>query len=394
MNACHRRLAVLPCTFVLYKSENSVIMVVGNMCEGRKTMAYKILSINPGSTSTKVGVFEDGKLLFSETVRHSKEELDKFAAITDQADMRLELITKMLTENGIDINSMDAYVGRGGIIAPLESGVYSVNDKMVDDIFHTKASKHASCLGGLFARKLGDKNGKPSFVVDPVVVDERPAVAKVSGLPGHDRACVFHALNQKAVAHNYAKENGKAYEDCRLVVAHMGGGITVGAHANGKVIDVNDGFNGEGPFSPERCGGIQMDAVINMCFSGEYTKADMMAFANKKGGVSAHLNTNDMREVERRASEGDEKAKLIFEAMAYNVAKEIGAMAAVLSYDIDAVILTGGLAYSKPFVKLITDRVAKIAPTVIYPGEDELQALCDGALRVLRKEENVKEYKG
>lgn len=357
-------------------------------------MSYKIMCINPGSTSTKVGVFEDEKLIFSDTVRHSTEELNKFAAITDQEGMRIELITKMLADNNIDINSMDAYVGRGGIIAPLESGIYSVNDKMVHDIFHTKAAKHASCLGGLFARRLGDKNGKPSFVVDPVVVDERPAVARVSGLPGHERACVFHALNQKAVAHRYAKEHNKSYEESRLVIAHMGGGITVGAHAGGRVIDVNDGFNGEGPFSPERCGGMQFDTVVNMCFSGEYTKADMLAFANKKGGVNAHLNTNDMREVEKRAAEGDEKAALVFEAMAYNISKEIGAMAAVLSCDVEAIILTGGLAYSKTFTKMISERVEKLAPVVIYPGEDELQALCDGALRALRGEEAVKEYKG
>lgn len=357
-------------------------------------MPYRILSINPGSTSTKVGVFEDEKLIFCDTVRHSKQELDKFAAITDQADMRLELITKMLADNNIDINSMDAYVGRGGIIAPLESGVYAVNDKMIHDIFHTKASKHASCLGGLFARKLGDKNGKPSFVVDPVVVDERIQIAKISGLPEYPRACVFHALNQKAVARKYARENNIPYEKCRLIVAHMGGGITVGAHEYGKVIDVNDGFNGEGPFSPERCGGLQVDAVVNMCFSGNYTKADVLALANKRGGVSAHLDTNDMREVEKRAAEGDEKAKLVFEAMAYNIAKEIGAMAAVLSYKVDAVILTGGLAYSKPFTQMISERVDGIAPIVIYPGEDELAALCDGALRVLRGEEQVKEYLG
>ena len=354
----------------------------------------KVLCINPGSTSTKVGVFEDGKQVFSDTVRHSKEELDKFAAITDQENMRLELITKMLADNNIDINSMDAYVGRGGIIAPLESGVYNVNDKMVHDIFHTKAAKHASCLGGLFARRLGDKNGKPSFVVDPVVVDERPEIAKVSGLPGYERACVFHALNQKAVAHRYSKEHNVSYSKTRLVIAHMGGGITVGAHEYGKVVDVNDGFNGEGPFTPERCGGMQMDTVVNMCFSGKYTQADMVAFANKKGGVTAHLNTNDMREVEKRVEEGDKHAALVFEAMAYNIAKEIGAMAAVLSYNVDAVILTGGLAYSKPFTKLIADRVSKIAPVVIYPGEDELQALCDGAMRVLTGEETAKDYKG
>lgn len=354
----------------------------------------RILSINPGSTSTKVGVFEDETLLFSDTVRHSKEELDKFAAITDQENMRLELITKMLKENGYDIDSMDAYVGRGGIIAPLESGVYTVNDKMMYDLVHTKAAKHASCLGGMFARRLGDRNGKPSFVVDPVVVDERIDIAKVSGLPGHDRACVFHPLNQKAVARRYAREHGKKYEDCNLVVAHMGGGITVGAHRKGRVIDVNDGFNGEGPFSPERCGGIQVDTIINMCFSGEYTKADMLAFVNKKGGVSAHLNTNDMREVEKRVEEGDALAKRVFEALIYNVAKQIGAMAAAMSFDVDAIILTGGLAYSKILTKKLEEYTGKIAPIVIYPGEDELKALTEGALRVLRGEEEAKEYKG
>jgi butyrate kinase len=357
-------------------------------------MKYRILSINPGSTSTKVGVFENEELIFEGTVRHSKDELDKFESITDQADMRLEYITRLLAEKGIDINSMDAYVGRGGIIAPLESGVYLVNDKMVHDLKYTKAAHHASCLGGLFAKALADKNKKPCFVVDPVVVDERIPVAKVSGIPGYDRTCVFHALNQKAVARKYAKERGKRYEDCRLIVAHMGGGITIGAHENGKVIDVNDGFNGEGPFTPERCGGMQVDTIINMCFSGKYTKQELLAFVNKRGGVSAHMNSNDMREVERLFIEGDEKAVLIYSAMAYNIAKEIGAMSAVLSGKVEAIILTGGLAYSEVFTEMIIDRIGFIAPVVIYPGEDELLALCQGALRVLRGEEKAKEYKG
>lgn len=357
-------------------------------------MKYKILSINPGSTSTKVGVFENENLIFEGTVRHSKEELDKFSVITDQADMRLELITGLLAEKGIDIDSMDAYVGRGGIIAPLASGVYSVNDKMIHDLKFTKAANHASCLGGLFAKTLSDRNKKPCFVVDPVVVDERPEIAKVSGIPGQDRTCVFHALNQKAVARKYAKENNKEYNNCRLIVAHMGGGITVGAHENGKIIDVNDGFNGEGPFTPERCGGMQVDTIINMCFSGEYTKTDMLAFVNKRGGISAHLNTNDMREVERLYLAGDEKAVLIFSAMAYNVAKEIGAMSAALNGKVEAIILTGGLAYSKVFTKMIIERIGFIAPVTIYPGEDELLALCQGALRVLRGEEKAREYQG
>ncbi|NLB60874.1 MAG: butyrate kinase [Clostridiales bacterium] len=357
-------------------------------------MKYKIVCINPGSTSTKVGVFEDEKLIFEGTVRHSKEELDQFSAITDQADMRLALITKLLADKGIDIDSMDAYVGRGGIISPLESGVYTVNDKMVHDLKFTKAANHASCLGGLFAKTLSDRNNKPCFVVDPVVVDERIDIAKVSGIPGYDRSCVFHPLNQKAVARKYAKENGKSYFDCRLIVAHMGGGITVGAHEYGKVIDVNDGFNGEGPFSPERCGGMQADTIIKMCFSGDYTKKDMLAFVNKRGGVSAHMNTNDMREVERLYLAGDEMAVLIFSAMAYNVAKEIGAMSAVMNGNVEAIILTGGLAYSEVFTKMIIERVKFIAPVTIYPGEDELLALCQGALRVLHGEEKAREYQG
>ncbi len=356
---------------------------------------FRILAINPGSTSTKVGVFENDTLIAEGTVRHSKEELDKFAEITDQADMRLELITDMLNEKGIDINSMSAYVGRGGIVYPLESGVYRVNDLMVHDLIHTKAKNHASCLGGIFARRLADKNSVPCFVVDPVVVDERIPCARPSGLPGHDRACVFHALNQKAVARRYAAEVNKPYNEVSVIVAHMGGGITIGAHTHGRVVDVNDGFNGEGPFSPERCGGIQADTLINMCFSGEYQKSDMLALVNKRGGISAHLNTNDMREVESRVLSGDEHAKLLFEAMAYNIAKEIGAMSVALCGDVDAVILTGGLAYSKPFTELITKRVSRIAPVIkIYPGEDELLALAQGALRVLRGEETPREYMG
>ncbi|MEG1560031.1 MAG: butyrate kinase [Clostridia bacterium] len=355
---------------------------------------FRILAINPGSTSTKVGVFSNEDQIFEATARHSKEELDQFSAIIAQKDMRLNCITDMLNKENIDINSMDAYVGRGGIIKPLVSGVYDVNDQMLYDIEHTKAAFHASCLGGLFASELGRRNSKPSFVVDPVVVDERDEIAKISGLPGYNRDCVFHALNQKAVARRYAKENGKKYEDCSLIVAHMGGGITVGAHKDGKVIDVNDGFNGEGPFTPERCGGIQADTLINMCFSNEYTKGDMLALVNKKGGVSAHLNSNDMREVENNALNGDEKSMLIFTAMAYNVAKEIGAMAAVLHGGVETIILTGGLAYSKLFTKFITDMTGFIAPITIYPGEDELLALALGALRVLRGEEKTKTYVG
>ena len=355
---------------------------------------YRILSINPGSTSTKIGVFDNEALLFEEVIRHSKEDLDQYGSIMEQKDMRLKLLLELIEKHGIGLETIDAFVGRGGIIAPLASGVYPVNERMLHDLQYTSATRHASALGGIFAHELGARYGKPSYIVDPVVVDERIPVARITGIPGLERLCVFHALNQKAVARQYARDNHKRYEDCSLVVAHLGGGISVGAHFGGRVVDVSDGINGEGPFSPERCGAIQADPLIRLCFSGKYTESELLAFVSKRGGVSAHLNTTDMRECEKMLDDGDERAKLVFESMAYNVAKTIGAMLAALQGKAEAVILTGGVAYSKRFTSLISRYVGDMAPIVIYPGEDELKALAQGALRVLSGEEEPREYVG
>ncbi len=359
-----------------------------------KKDAYRFLVINPGSTSTKLGVFEDETMLLEDVVRHSKGEIDKYGSIAEQKDMRLELVMKMVADHHLDLQSFDAIVGRGGLVEPIDSGVYLVNERMIHDLTHSTAASHASSLGGIIAAELGRKTGKPAFVVDPVVVDEMDPYAKLTGMPGIERRSVFHALNQKAVARRCAKEMGRNYEDCRFIVAHMGGGITVGAHRYGRVIDVNDGLAGEGPFSPERTGGIPAEPLIRMCFSGAYTEKELVDRVTRGGGMSAYLGTHDLRACEKLIKEGDDYAALVLESMAYQVSKEIGAMVAVLEGRVDAIVLTGGLAYSTRFTGAIKNRVSLIAPVRVYPGEDELKALAEGALRVLRGEEKAKEYNG
>ncbi|MEL7603149.1 MAG: butyrate kinase [Bacillota bacterium] len=359
-----------------------------------KNGSYRFLVINPGSTSTKLGVFEDDAMVLEDVVRHSKGEIDKYDSIVAQKEMRLKLIEKILADNHIDMQSFDAFVGRGGLVEPIESGVYIVNDHMQHDLIHSTAASHASSLGGIIASELGSKFHKPAYVVDPIVVDEMDPYAKLTGMPGIERRSVFHALNQKAVARRCAKEMGKKYEDCRFIVAHMGGGITVGAHRYGRVIDVNDGLAGEGPFTPERTGGIPAEPLIRMCFSGAYTERELIDRVTRRGGMSAYLGTHDLRACERLIKEGDDYAMLVLESMAYQVSKEIGAMVAVLEGRVDAIVLTGGLAYSNRFTGAIKNRVSLIAPVCVYPGEDELKALAEGALRVLRGEEKAKDYDG
>ncbi|MGH4120605.1 butyrate kinase [Clostridium sp.] len=356
-------------------------------------MSYKLLMINPGSTSTKIGVYEDEKEVLVETLRHSSEEIGKFESIFEQFNFRKEVILNLLKEKNFDIKALDAIVGRGGLLKPIEGGTYAVNEAMLNDLKIGVLGQHASNLGGIIANEIAESLDIPAFIVDPVVVDEMMDVARISGMPEIERRSIFHALNQKAVAKRYAKENSKKYEDINLIVAHMGGGISVGAHKAGKVIDVNNALDGEGPFSPERSGGLPVGDLVKMCFSGKYTIEDIVKKINGKGGFVAYLNTNDAKEVEDKAEAGDEKCKLIFEAMAYQVAKEIGKCAAVLKGDVDAIILTGGIAYGKPMVSYIKERVEFICPVVVYPGEDELLALAQGGLRVLSGEEKVREYK-
>lgn len=356
-------------------------------------MSYKLLVINPGSTSTKIGVFEDETLLFEETLRHSTEEIARYNSIVDQKDFRKELIVNLLANKNYDIHSLNVVVGRGGLLKPIPGGTYAVTDALLEDLKVGVQGQHASNLGGILAKEIGDSIGVPSYIVDPVVVDELDPIARYSGHPLLPRISIFHALNQKAVAKRYAKENDVAYDSLNLIVAHMGGGVSVGAHKNGRVVDVNNTLDGDGPFSPERCGTLPAGPLARLCFSGDYTLKEVMKMINGNGGLNAYLHTNDMREVTKMAFEdGNEEAKKVFDAFNYQVAKDIAAMAAVLEGKVDQIILTGGIAYGPRVTDAIKARVGFIAPVTIYPGEDELLALAQGALRIMNNEENVMEY--
>lgn len=353
---------------------------------------FRILAINPGSTSTKIAVYDNEELLFEKVVTYSNEELASFQSLIEQYEMRQNDILQILKEKNIDSNTLDAVVGRGGLLKPMEGGTYIVNQEMVDALRRAERGEHASNLGGLIAKRIADPLHIPSYIVDPVTVDELSSIARLSGLPGYDRVSIFHALNQKAVARKISKELGRSYHDVNLIIAHMGGGVTVGVHQGGKVIDVNNGLYGEGPFSPERTGGIPTGHMLELCFSGKYTLSEMKKIIVGKGGLVAYLGTNDGREVGKRIKVGDEKAKLVYEAMSYQIAKEIAGDAAVLFGKVDAIVLTGGLAYDTMLVKLISDRVKFIADVKVVPGENEMMALAEGALRVLRGEEQGREY--
>lgn len=356
-------------------------------------MSHKSLIINPGSTSTKIGVFEDETLLFEETLRHSTEEIAQYASIIDQKDFRKNIIMNLLKSKDFDMKSLDMVVGRGGLLKPIPGGTYAVSDALLEDLKIGKQGQHASNLGGILAREIADEIGVPSYIVDPVVVDELAPVARFSGAPALPRRSVFHALNQKAVAKRYAKENGLNYEDITVIVVHMGGGVSVGAHKNGQIIDVNNILDGEGAFSPERAGTVPAGDLVKMCFSGKYTQAEVYKQLVGNGGFNAYLGTNDARIVERKAlEEGDAEAAAVLEAFHYQICKDIGAMAAVLDGKVDKIILTGGIAYSKHTCAALQKKVGWIADFVIYPGEDELLALAQGGLRVLTGEEEAKEY--
>lgn len=355
-------------------------------------MAIKSLIINPGSTSTKIGVFEDETLLFEETLRHSTEEISQFATIVDQKDFRKKIITNLLAEKNFDMKSLNVVVGRGGMLKPIPGGTYAVTDELLNDLKIGVQGQHASNLGGILAREIGDELSIPSFIVDPVVVDELQPVARYSGVPELPRTSVFHALNQKAVAKRYAKEIGKPYESLRLIVVHMGGGVSVGAHIDGKVVDVFNALDGDGAFSPERAGAVPSGALIKLCFSGKYTEKEVYGKVVGKGGFNAYLGTNDMREVTKMANAGDEKAAVVKQAFIYQVAKDIGSMACVLHGKVDQIIVTGGIAYGTDVVDALKEAAEWIAPFTVYPGEDELLALAQGAIRVLNGEEKAMEY--
>ncbi|CAM2077586.1 MAG: butyrate kinase [uncultured Clostridium sp.] len=355
-------------------------------------MAYKLLIINPGSTSTKIGVYSDEKEVLVETLRHSSDEIAKYDSIFEQKNFRKEVIMNILKKNNIDVSSLDAIVGRGGMLRPIPGGTYEVTDKLLEDLKIGVSGQHASNLGGILANEIAKEVGIRSFIVDPVVVDELQDVARISGMPELPRRSIFHALNQKAVAKRYAKECGKRYEDLNLVVVHMGGGVSVAAHRDGLVIDVNNTLDGDGPFSPERSGSVPVGDLVKLCFSGKYTQAEIYSKIVGKGGYVAYLNTNDARDVLKAKEEGDEYASLIFEAFIYQICKAIGEMSTVLNGKVSQIILTGGIAYSPVVVNAIKERVQWISDITVYPGEDELLALAQGALRVLNGEEEGKVY--
>ncbi len=352
----------------------------------------KILVINPGSTSTKIAIYDGENPVFETTIRHTTEELKVFSNIVEQFEFRKGVILKEIFEKGFSINEINAIAARGGLLHPIESGTYRVNDDMVHDLMEARYGEHASNLGAPIAKRISDEFGMPAYIVDPVVIDEMIPLARYSGLKGIERKSIWHALNQKAVARRAAKDLGKSYEEVNLIVVHLGGGISIAAHRQGKTIDVNNALNGDGPFAPERAGGLPTISLVNLCLSGKYTYEEMKKLLAGKGGLVSHLGTNDAKVVENMVLQGDEYARLVYEAMAYQIAKTIGEMATVLEGKVDAIVLTGGIARSELLVNWIKDRVSWIAEVKVYPGEDEMRALAEGVLRVLRGEEQEKHY--
>ncbi len=356
-------------------------------------MSILSLIINPGSTSTKIGVFEDETLLFDETLRHPTEEIAKYDSIIDQKDFRKNIIVDFLAEKNFDIKSLNMVVGRGGLLKPIPSGTYEVTDALLADLKAGVQGQHASNLGGILAREIGDSIGVPSYIVDPVVVDELIPIARYSGVPELPRISIFHALNQKAVARRYSKDTGVAYDKMNLIVVHLGGGVSVGAHQNGKVIDIFNALDGDGAFSPERAGAVPPGALIKMCFSGKYTEKEVYKKIVGNGGFNAYLGTNDMRNVEKMIYDNNDAHALeLRTAFIFQLAKDIGSMACVLNGKVDQIIVTGGIAHDKDVVGELRERCEWIAPFTVYPGEDELLALAQGGLRVLNGEEKAGIY--
>ena len=356
---------------------------------------YRILTINPGSASTKIAVFVNERPELVRNLSHSDSEMETFRgrAVLDQLEYRQQRIEEELKQAGYELHQFQAVVGRGGLTRPLPSGTYRVNEEMLSDLRLTRYGEHASNLGAFLALAMALKAGGEAFVVDPVAVDEWSDKARISGSALANRHLLSHALNTKAVAKRYAREHGGTYQELRLVIAHLGSGISISAHENGRMIDVNNAGH-EGTFSTERSGGLPLLKVIQLCFSGKYTEKTLWNALNREGGIYSYPGTKDLREVERRIAAGDDKASLIFDAMVYQIAKDIGAMATVLNGKLDAIVLTGGMAHSEKLIGQLRSAIGWIGPVVVYPGEDEMQALAEGALRVLRHEEAARELKG
>ncbi len=356
-------------------------------------MDAHILVINPGSTSTKIAVYKNRQEVLLLNIKHKKEELERFEKIADQFEFRKNKVKDILLKAGIEINMLNIIAGRGGLLKPMKGGAYKVNENLLKDI-QNPMGEHESNLGGVIAYEFAKEIGGDAFaiIVDPTCVDEMDEIARISGIPELPRRSLLHALNQKAIARRFAKENKTSYEDINVIVAHMGGGISIGAHCKGKVIDVNNGLNGDGPFSPERSGGVPVGQLVEMCFSGEYDKKEILEKIKGKGGLYAYLGTADAIEIEGMIQNNDKKAELVYSAMSYQIAKEIASLSAVLKGEIDGILLTGGLAYSSLIIDDITERVKHLAPVKTYPGEGEMEALAMNAYMVLSSEIEVKDY--
>lgn len=351
-----------------------------------------ILTINPGSTSTKFTLFNGDEAVVSNNVDHSVEDLSPFEKMVDQFEYRYKVIISELKQSNVDMASINAVVGRGGLLKPMQGGTYEICEQMLNDLKEAKRGEHASNLGGLIAKAIADEVGCPSFIVDPVVVDEMDDIARLSGNPLLPRTSIFHALNQKRTARIVAEQIGKSYEESNIIVAHLGGGISVGIHSNGRVVDVNNALDGDGTFTPERSGSVPVGQMVSLCFGGKYSEAEIKKMIKGEGGMTAYLGTNDLREVEKRIASGDDEAKAVRDAMVYQIAKDIGQMATVVSGKVDAIGITGGMAHSEQFISMIENRVSFISKVVIIPGENEMEALRDGAARVIRGEEKAMSY--
>ena len=353
---------------------------------------YCMLVINVGSTSTKVAWYQGNDPVATETIRYRSEDLSPYSSLSEQLPLRERDLLEFLKKNGIGIEKADIIVSRGGLGRPAPAGAYEIDEAMCEDLLEGKFGKHPSALGPAMALNFSRKYGMPAVVVDPPSTDEFHPLARISGLPEIDRKSALHALNQKAAARRLAGDLGKKYEEMNVIVAHLGGGITVGAHREGMVIDCTHGL-GEGPFTPERAGSLPTTDLVEMAFSGWLDKKQILGHLVGQGGFFAYFGTSDVEKVQDMIRAGDEKAKLVYEAMAYQVAKEIGAMSVVLKGKIDGIILTGALAKSEMMTNAISEWIRFIAPVFIYPGEDEISALAQGGLRVLRKEEDLKSYR-
>jgi len=358
---------------------------------------FKILTINPGSTSTLVAVFKNEELEIQCNISHSAKELSPYDKTSDQFEFRIKIVLNFLQENNIDLNSFDVIVGRGGEIKPIESGTYKINEQMIEDLRERPRVEHASNLGAIIAYELAKKFDKPAFIVDGISVDEFDPLARISGIPEIEKESLTHALSLKAAARRAAKELNRDYQDLNLIVVHLGGGISVSAHCKGKLIDSNCATT-DGPFSPERSGSLPVRQLIKICYSGKYSESDMIKKINGRGGLIAYLGTNSTLEVEERIKNGEKRAELIYKAMAYQITKEIGGEATALKGDVDAIVLTGNLLRGKgvlgnTFLDWIKERIQFIGPIIVYPGSDELKAMARGAIRVLQGIEKAKEYK-